>query len=149
MAEDEPGTSRLKRMQTLMANGPNAPLGDLINFQLVEVAQGHAVFEGRPDKSVYNPFGTVHGGYAAARLDSACGIAANTMLGPNRGSTTLELKVSYLKGLSDKSDRVRATGTVKSIGSRVAFVEAELHDEAGKLCATASSTLLLFDIPPR
>ena len=34
-------------------------------------------------------------------------------------------------------------------GKRVAFAEAALHDAAGRLCATASSTLLLFDIEPR
>jgi acyl-coenzyme A thioesterase PaaI-like protein len=43
---------------------------------------------------------------------------------------------------------VRATGRVASAGKRVAFAEATLHDGAGRLCATATSTLLVFDLTP-
>ena len=43
---------------------------------------------------------------------------------------------------------MRATGRVVSVGRRVAFAEATLHDGAGRLCATASSTLLVFDVEP-
>ncbi|HEV2364112.1 MAG TPA: PaaI family thioesterase [Caulobacteraceae bacterium] len=106
------------------------------------------VFEGTPDRSDYNPLGSVHGGYAATLLDSACGIAVHSQLQPNRGHTTLELKVSYLRGLSDRSGTVRSTGRVLSMGRRVAFAEATLHDGDGRLCATATSTLLLFDVEP-
>ena len=102
------------------------------------------VFEGAPDRSVYNPLGAVHGGYAATLLDSACGIAVHSQLGANRGHTTLELKVSYLRGLSERSGTVRATGRVVSAGRRVAFAEATLHDGDGQLCATATATLLVF-----
>jgi len=59
------------------------------------------------------------------------------------------LKVSYLRGLSEDSGIVRATGRVVSVGKRVAFAEATLHDGTGQLCATASSTLLVFDVEPR
>ena len=36
-------------------------------------------------------------------------------------------------------------GRVVSLGSRVGFSEATLHDGDGRLCATATSTLLVFD----
>lgn len=121
-------------------------MGQKLGFTLVEVERGRVVFEGTPDPSHFNPLGAVHGGYAATLLDSACGIAVHSALGPKRGHTTLELKVSYLRGLSDTSGTVRATGRVVSVGRRVAFAEATLHDGAGKLCATATSTLLVFDI---
>lgn len=139
----------LAQLKALLSGGLKAPMGQTLGFELVEVERGQVVFEGKPDRSVYNPLGAVHGGYAATLLDSACGIAAHSTLGPNRGHTTLELKVSYLRGLSEDSGTVRATGRVVSAGRRVAFAEAELHDGAGRLCATASSTLLLFDTEPR
>ena len=126
-----------------------APMGQTIGFELVEVERGRVVFEGAPDRKVYNPLGAVHGGYAATLLDSACGIATHSTLGPNRGHTTLELKVSYLRGLTEDSGTVRATGRVLSTGRRVAFAEAELRDGEGRLCATATSTLLVFDVEPR
>lgn len=138
----------LAQLKALLGGGLKAPMGQTLGFELVEVERGRAVFEGKPDRSVYNPLGAVHGGYAATLLDSACGIAAHSTLGPNRGHTTLELKVSYLRGLTENSGTVRATGRVVSSGRRVAFAEAELHDGAGRLCATATSTLLVFDVKP-
>jgi acyl-coenzyme A thioesterase PaaI-like protein len=36
-------------------------------------------------------------------------------------------------------------GRVVSSGRRVAFAEATLHDGDGRLCATATSTLLVFE----
>jgi uncharacterized protein (TIGR00369 family) len=139
----------LQQLQGLLADGLKAPMGRTLGFHLVEVERGRVVFEGKPDQSVYNPMGAVHGGYAATLLDSACGIATHSTLGPGRGHTTLELKVSYLRGLSEESGTVRATGRVVSAGRRVAFAEATLHDGAGRLCATATSTLLVFDLEPR
>ena len=124
------------------------PMGEKLGFALVEFEPGHVVFEGAPDRSVYNPLGSVHGGYAATLLDSACGLAVQSQLGAGRGHTTLELKVSYIRGLSERSGTVRSTGRVITLGRRVAFAEAMLHDGNGRLCATATSTLLLIDIEP-
>jgi len=148
MNETEGLPDGLQQLRALLAGGLKAPIGRTLGFELVEVEHGCVVFEGKPDRSVYNPLGAVHGGYAATLLDSACGIATHSSLGPSRGHTTLELKVSYLRGLSEDSGTVRATGRVVSVGRRVAFAEATLHDGVGRLCATASSTLLLFDVEP-
>lgn len=145
---DDPSPDGLTQLQSMLGGGLKAPMGRTLGFELIEVERGRVVFRGKPDRSVYNPLGAVHGGYAATLLDSACGIATHSTLGPNRGHTTLELKVSYLRGLTENSGTVRATGKVVSSGRRVAFAEAELHDGQGRLCATATSTLLLFDVEP-
>lgn len=136
----------LGQIRAMMASGKKAPMIEKLGLDLVSIDPGQAVFEGTPDRSVYNPLGGVHGGYAATLLDSACGIAVHSQLGPGRGHTTLELKVSYLKGLHEGSGTVRAVGRVTSVGRRVAFAEATLHDGSGRLCATATSTLLVFDV---
>ena len=136
----------LGQIRAMMASGKKAPMIEKLGLDLVTIERGQAVFEGTPDRSVYNPMGGVHGGYAATLLDSACGIAVHSQLGPGRGHSTLELKVSYLRGLNETSGTVRAVGRVTSLGRRVAFAEATLHDGAGQLCATATSTLLVFDV---
>lgn len=146
--EVAPAPDGLQQLRAMLANGLKAPMGEKLGFHLVEVERGQVVFEGTPDRSDYNPLGSVHGGYAATLLDSACGLAVQTQLGAHRGHTTLELKVSYLRGLSDQSGTVRATGRVVSLGRRVGFAEATLHDGHGRLCATATSTLLLIDLEP-
>ena len=147
-AADESGLDGLAQLRAWIESGFQPPMGGTLDFALVEVERGKAVFEGRPGRSVYNPLGSVHGGYAATLLDSACGVAIASQLGPNRGHTTLELKISYLRALTENSGTVRAVGRVISLGSRVGFSEATLHDGDGWLCATATSTLLVFDARP-
>jgi len=134
----------LQQVRDLLARGVQPPIGRTLDFSLVEVERGRAVFEGAPDERHYNPMGGVHGGYAATLLDSACGIAVHSMLKPDQGFTTLELKVSYLRGMNDMTGPVRAEGRVVNIGRRVAFAEADIRDAGGRLMATATSTLLVL-----
>jgi len=142
------GPSGLEQVQALLAAGKQPPLGEKLGIALIEADHGHAIFEATPDSSSYNPMGTVHGGFIATLLDSACGIAAHTALRPGYAYTTLELKTSYLRPLTANSGTVRATGRLLSIGRRAAFSEAMLHDGQGQLCATATSTLLIFEQRP-
>ena len=139
--------SGLEQLRALIKAGRRPPIGETMDFTLVEVDLGRAVFAGTPGPKVYNPMGAVHGGYAAALLDSACGCAVHSKLDASQAYTTLELKIAYHKALSDQTGLVRAEGTVLSIGRRVAFAEAQLTDQAGKLYASATSTLLIFERP--
>ena len=136
--------SGLEQLRALMAQGARPGIGRLMGFNLVEVDEGRAVFEGTPGEEVYNPIGTVHGGYAATLLDSACGIAVHSKLAPGQGYTTLELKVAYHKAITSKTGLVRAEGQVVSFGRRAAFAEARLTDADGRLLASATSSLLVI-----
>jgi len=142
------GLDGLAQVRAMLATGRQPPLGEKLGISLVEAEYGYAVFEATPDGSSYNPMGSVHGGYIATILDSACGIAAHTALRPGYGYTTLELKVSFVKGLSSTSGVIRATGRLISIGRRAAFTEATLKNDQGAICATGTSTLLVFELPP-
>lgn len=139
--------SGIEQLRALMASDRRPPMVALLDLQLVEIDDGRVVFEGTPGRSVYNPIGSVHGGYAATLLDSACGCSVQSKLSATQGYTTLELKLAYHRALTDRSGRVRAEGRVMTIGRRVAFASAELFDEAGRLCVSATSTLLVFDLP--
>ncbi len=135
----------LEIAQGMLAAGGMPPIGKTLDFALVEVDEGRAVFEGDPGPETFNPMGTVHGGYAATLLDSACGIATVTKLQAGQSMTTLELKVAYHRAMTDATGKVRAEGVVLSIGRRVAYVEAKLTDTAGRLLASATSTLLVIE----
>ncbi len=145
-ASETDGMAQLRAMQ---ASGQGAPMAELLDLMLAEVEPGRAVFEGTPDQRHYNPIGTVHGGYAATLLDSACGIAMHSQLAAGQGWTTLELKVAYHRALTERSGKVRAEGRIITAGRRAAFAEARLFDGEGRLCASATSTLLVFDLPSR
>jgi uncharacterized protein (TIGR00369 family) len=120
-------------------------IGVTLGFKLVELDEGRVVFAGTPGRHVYNPIGTVHGGYAATLLDSACGCAVHSRLGADQGYTTLELKIAYHKAMTAETGEVFAEGKVVTLGRRAAFAEATLKDAAGRLYASATSTLLVFN----
>lgn len=53
--------------------------------------------------------------------------------------------MAYHRALTDQSGPVRAEGKVITMGRRTAFAEGKLFDKDGKLCASATSTLLVFE----
>ena len=120
-------------------------IGKTLGFSVVELEEGRVVFGGQPDESFYNPIGTVHGGYAATLLDSAVGCAVHSALKAGQGYTTLELKVAYHRPMTKDTGPVRAEGKVIQVGRRAAFAEGRLTDLEGRVYATATSTLLVFD----
>ncbi|MEJ6002203.1 PaaI family thioesterase [Paucibacter sp. AS307] len=140
------GLSGLQQMQAML-NGefPPPPIAHTLDFCLIEVAHGRAVFQGRPQRKHYNPLGTVHGGWFATLLDSALGCAVHTSLEPGRAYTTLEFKVNLVRALSERVPLVRAIGELTHGGRQVATAEARLVGHDGKLYAHASTTCLIFD----
>jgi uncharacterized protein (TIGR00369 family) len=136
--------SGLQQLQLWIASGKRFGIGESLQFDLVEAGDGFAAFEGIPGDHAYNPIGSVHGGYSATLLDSACGCAVHSKLAHGVQYTTLELKVSYHKAITRLTGRVRAEAIVLSIGRRAAFAEAKLFDAGRKLLASATSTLLVM-----
>ena len=139
------GLTGLQQLRELAASGRKIAIGETLGFRLAEVEEGRAVFESSPGRHLYSPIGTVHGGYAATLLDSACACAVHSQLGPTQGCTTLELKVAYHKAITADTGLVRADGQIVKFGRRAAFAEARLTDAEGHLYATATSTLLVFE----
>ena len=145
LAEDVgAGLSGLEQLRALMSSGRKPGIAETLRFDLTEVEEGRAVFEGVPGEHAYSPIGTGHGGYAATLLDSAMGIAVHSRLAPGQGYTTLELKVAYHRAMTAATGRVRAEGRVVTFGRRAAFAEATLTDAAGKLLASSTSSLLVM-----
>ena len=130
---------------TAMAEGrlPAAPFAAHLGMRAVSVSEGNAHFAATPDESLYNPIGMVHGGVAAAMLDSAVGCAVHTTLPAGVGYTSVELKVSFVRAITATSGEIHARGWLVKGGSRIAFGEGDLRDADGTLLATASSTLLI------
>jgi uncharacterized protein (TIGR00369 family) len=108
---------------------------------------GHVVFYSTPGFRHYNPIGSVHGGYAATLLDSAMGLAVHSMLPPGTGYTTLEFKVSFIRGMTKDTGPVRSEGRIFNVGRRAATAEARITDAKGRLLAHATTTCLVFEIP--
>lgn len=142
--EVAPGLDGLSQLRALIASGRRPGIAVTLDFTLIEVEPGFAVFTGTPGQHAYNPIGMVHGGYAATLLDSACGCAVHTRLTAEQAYTTLELKVAFHKAITSETGPLRAEGRVLSMGRRAAFAEGRLIDAEGKLYASATSTLLVI-----
>lgn len=108
---------------------------------------GVVVLNSIPGFRHYNPIGSVHGGYAATLLDSAMGLAVHTMLPAGTGYTTLEFKVSFIKGMTRDTGPVRTEGRTLNVGRRTAMAEAHIKDAKGRLLAHATTTCLVFELP--
>ena len=140
----DPGLNGLDQLRALMGSGLKPGILVSLDFELVEVDLGKAVFAGKPGEHAYNPLGSVHGGYAATLLDSACGCAVHSRLTGKQAYTTLELKIAYHRAMTKNTGLLRAEGNVLSLGRQAAFAEARLIDSRGRLYASATSTILIF-----
>jgi uncharacterized protein (TIGR00369 family) len=126
---------------------PPAPIAVTLGFELVEVEPGRALFAATPTPEVYNPIGSVHGGFAATLLDSAMGCAVQTELPRGIGYSTLELSVNLVRGMTADTGRILCEGRTIHVGRRTATAEARLTQEStGKLLAHGTTTCLVTEL---
>ncbi|MFC8661699.1 PaaI family thioesterase [Streptomyces sp. NPDC057199] len=127
---------------------PAPPIGCSMDFALDEVEPGMAVFSLMPGEEHYNPIGSVHGGIFATLLDSAAGCAVQSTLPQGMAYTSLDLTVKFLRRITVDTGRVRAIGTIVNQGRQTALAQAQLVDAKDRLLAHATSSCLLFPVPP-
>jgi uncharacterized protein (TIGR00369 family) len=125
---------------------PEPPIMQTIEPFDCSAEPGVVVIHSIPGFRHYNPIGSVHGGYAATLMDSAMGLAIHSMLPAGSGYTTLEFKISFIKGMSKDSGTVRTEGRTLSVGRRAATAEARITDAKGRLLAHATTTCLVFEM---
>lgn len=147
LARSGAGLTGLEFMQAISDGRlPMPPIASLFDMRGDEVAEGRISFRCTPHESAYNPIGAVHGGLVCTLLDSVLGCAVHTTLPAGFGYTSIEIKVSYLRGVTVRSGELLAVGRVTKPGRRVAFAEGEVTDASGRTVATGSSSLLVFPL---
>ncbi len=137
------GVEIMRRVQ----NGeiPAPPIANTLDFTIAAVEHGAATFEGDPAEWMYNPLGTVHGGWIATLLDSALGCAVHSALPPASTYTTATLEVKFIRAVTVDTGRVRAEAKVVHVGGKIATAEARLVTVEGeKLLATATTTCAIL-----
>jgi len=161
LLERGPGPGVAKREEVLSIDGltlmqrmlagevPHASIARTLDFLLIEVAPGRAVFQGRPGPTLLNPMGGIHGGWYATLLDSALGCAVHTMMPLGRAYTTAELSVNLVRAIPPSLPRVRAIGEVVHCGRQLATAEGRLVGPDGTLYAHGTTTCLVFEMPSK
>lgn len=139
----------LEIMQRMIAGRlPRPPISVAMEFELLDVAPGSALFAGTPGGRFLNPYGTVHGGYVATLMDSAMTCAVQTTVGAGFGVTTVEFKVNFVRPVPVDVGRLRATATAIHSGRRLGTAEGKLLDDRDVLYAHGTTTCMVYPLRP-
>ena len=123
---------------------PAPSISRTLSFEIVEVGDGYAVFEGETGPHLLNPLGIVHGGWALTLIDSATGCAAHSLLPAGVGYATVETKANFSRPITETTGRVRAEGRVVARGRQIISAEAKVLDSRGRIIAHGTSTLMVL-----
>lgn len=142
------GMSGLAFLQSLVDRTQVAPpFAEASDIWITEVAEGRAVFEGKPSLRFYNPLGTVHGGWISTLLDSAMGCAVHTTIKAGQAYTTVDMNVSFVRPVFEKTGVLRCEGKIIHAGGRIATSEGRVWDKSGTLIAHGTETCAIMNLP--
>ena len=119
---------------------PESPLIDALGVRTAAAAPGEAVLETTPQPQHFNIIGTGHGGFLSTLLDTALGLAVQTMTEPGVVWTTTDLHVRFRRPMTADSGRVVATGRVEHLGRSTATAAGEVRDGEGRVLASATAS---------
>jgi len=124
-----------------------APTAALLGMDLLELDStlGRAKFRMLCAPQFCNPMGNLQGGIIATALDDAAATAIIAQAGRRVGVPTIEFKVSFF-GPAPMNSSVFAEGRVVKFGRTITFAQADLSDEAGKLLARLTTSVMVVDV---
>ena len=136
----------MKNMDRWLGDGGMAIIG-AIGGRFESYGEGWVDGAWEPTELACNPHGTVQAGVHSVILDAAMNFAINAGLdGRDRTRATLEMKAeTMLPANAGQPYAVR--GEVVRMAKQVAFAEAKVTDENGKLISRATGTFLLHREP--
>ncbi len=106
-------------------------------------AAGYACATWKPTELACNPHGTVQAGVHGVVLDAAMNFAVNAGLtGRDRTKATIEMKTETMRPAA-VGDRLSVRGAVMRETRQVAFAEARVEDDEGRLVSRATGTFLV------
>jgi uncharacterized protein (TIGR00369 family) len=142
-----------KRMNGLeyvraLASGevPAQPMASVIPVRILAVEDGEVQIACRPDPSLLNLSGIVHGGVLCTLMDTAMGLAARTVLGVGQANVSIELKVSFFKPIVADGRDVRLEGRVLKRGQRICFSEGRAFSPDGVLVGHGTGSLATIEV---
>ena len=124
------------------------PTAELLGQEIIEIDSEAGVVKMKflPIPACRNPMGNIQGGIVVAMLDDAAAFAAIVKSGKRIGIPTIELKTSFFAP-AKAGVPLYATGRCLKLGKRIAFMEADLTDEAGTLIARLTTSAIPLEMP--
>jgi uncharacterized protein (TIGR00369 family) len=123
------------------------PTAAILGQEILEIdsAAGWVKMKFLPVEACRNPMGNVQGGIVVAMLDDAAAFAAIIKSGKRIGIPTIEMKTSFFAP-ARAGVPLFAEGRCLKLGKRIAFMEADLFDEAGTLLARLTTSAIPIDM---
>ena len=135
-----PNPEFIKRVSELVST---SPYFELLSMKLVDVGVGYSSVEIDLTQKHLQPFGMVHGGVFSTIIDAAAFWAVYLGIEDQAaGMTTVDLKLNYLAPAA--SGKIIASGSQIKLGRTLGYAEAEVLDEAGKILAHGTSTVIIL-----
>lgn len=104
---------------------------------------GWATARWKPTQTACNPHGTVQAGVHSVVLDAAMNFAVNAGLpGRDRTKATIELKTETMRAAS-AGELLSVRGAVMRQTRQIAFAEARVEDDKGRLVSRSTGTFLI------
>jgi uncharacterized protein (TIGR00369 family) len=101
-----------------------------------------------PTPLACNPHGTVQAGVHAVLLDAAMNFAVNaSLVGRDRTRATIEMKTETMRPAAAGED-YSARAHVTRLARQVAYAEAAVRDDDGRLVSRSTGTSLLHRVDP-
>ena len=119
------------------------PFGRTIGFTVEHIASDEAVVRVHCMPHLHNVFGYTHGAAIFTIADTAIGLAHLASLGEGETATTVESRITYMRPALE--GLLRATARVVKQGRTLSFYECDITDDADKLMARVSATMMTLN----
>lgn len=113
-----------------------SPLWNLLGIEAVYGDDGEVTLKLPVTPKLLQFYGKVHGGVIATLIDAAASVAINLKLPPDRGATTVDININYLRPV--EKGILYAKGQVISLGNKLLVGSADVLDDQG--CHIAHGT---------
>lgn len=133
-------TSGLEALRALIRGDiPAASIAQTLGIRALTAEPGRFTLEACPDERHLNTAGAVHGGFAAACLDTAAGLALSSILDVSTPHSTVDLNVKYVRPMQ-AGETYQVQGWLVERTRSLAICDALLSGPTGKLHAKATAT---------
>lgn len=113
------------------------PFVESLGIELHGYSEGHVELRVDLDEAHLNAWEVAHGGVLMTMMDVGMAMAARSATGHGGGVATIEMKSSFMR---PAQHQLRAVARLLHKTATLAFCEASVFDDEGKLCATATGT---------
>jgi uncharacterized protein (TIGR00369 family) len=124
-------------LETLRATVARSAFHSWAGIEVVEAASGSVTVAMTVTEQHVNLQGLVHGGMLAILADTACGLSIRSAIEPGRLHITSDLDIHFLAPA--RPGVLSGRGRAVKVGRSLAFAEASIEDQDGKLLARAQS----------